>query len=108
MFPPITALRERVVPAQGDTLCRHHVPAGTNIGLNLPGLLRNEVFGADPDIFRPERWIEADAEQLRRMTKVHELVFNWGDTRCLGINLASMVTRKFFIEVSARKRDLWG
>ena len=31
-----------------------------------------------PKIFRPERWLEADPEHLRKMGRVHELVFNWG------------------------------
>lgn len=99
VFPPITALRERVVPKGGDTLQGTFIPGGTCIGLNLPGVLMNEVFLPDPKIFRPERWLEADPEHLRNMERVHELVFNWGFTRCLGIRLASTMTSKFFVEV---------
>lgn len=99
VFPPITALRERTVPEGGDTLAGHFVPAGTRIGLNLPGLLTNEVFGSDPKVFRPERWLEADPEQLKAMERVHELVFNWGHTRCLGIRIANIMIAKFIVEV---------
>lgn len=99
VFPPITALRERVVPKGGDTLRGTFIPGGTNIGLNLPGVLMSEVFLPDPKIFRPERWLEADPEHLRNMERVHALVFNWGLTRCLGIRLASTMTSKFFVEV---------
>ncbi|GAD97232.1 putative P450 monooxygenase [Paecilomyces variotii No. 5] len=102
VFPPITALRERVVPDGGDTLRGVYIPAGTNIGLNLPGMLRNEVFGLDAHVFRPERWLEADEEQLQRMERVHELLFNWGSTRCLGIRLANTMIGKFFVEVFRR------
>lgn len=102
VFPPITALRERVVPEGGDTLRGVFIPAGTNIGLNLPGMLRNEVFGPDAHVFRPERWLEADEEQLQRMERVHELLFNWGFTRCLGIRLANAMISKFFVEVFRR------
>ena len=62
----------------------------------------NEVFLPDPKIFRPERWLEADPEHLRNMERVHELVFNWGFTRCLGIRLASTMTSKFFVEVGSQ------
>ncbi len=37
------------------------------------------------------------------MERVHELVFNWGFTRCLGIKLASTMTSKFFVEVGLEK-----
>ena len=61
----------------------------------------NEVFLSDPKIFRPERWLEAEPEHLRNMERVHELVFNWGFTRCLGIRLASTMIGKFFVEVGS-------
>ncbi|KAF2188485.1 putative benzoate 4-monooxygenase cytochrome P450 [Zopfia rhizophila CBS 207.26] len=102
VFPPITALRERVVPAGGDTLRGHFIPGGTRIGLNLLGLLTHEVFGRDPKVFRPERWLEAAPQQLRSMERVHELMFNWGFTRCLGIRLANLMISKFMIEVFRR------
>ncbi|KAK7178359.1 cytochrome P450 [Paraphaeosphaeria sporulosa] len=76
VFPPITTLRERIVPEGGDTMQGHYLPVGTYIGLNLPGLLTNEAFGQDPKIFRPERWLDATPEQLKAMIQVHELMFN--------------------------------
>ncbi|RAH69244.1 cytochrome P450 [Aspergillus aculeatinus CBS 121060] len=103
VFPPITALRERVVPAGGDTLNGVFIPAGTNVGLNLPGLLRHEpAFGPDADVFRPERWLEATPDQRQRMDRVHELMFNWGSTRCLGIRLAQTMMSKVLVEVFRR------
>lgn len=99
IFPPITSLRERVVPAGGDILQGVPIPEDTNIGLNVVGLLTNEVFGNDPKIFRPERWLDASPDQLKRMDRVHELMFNWGFTRCLGTRLALLMIGKFMIEV---------
>lgn len=99
VFPPITALRERVTPPEGDIINGHHVPGGVNIGLNMRGVLLSEVFGPDPDIFRPERWLDQDLENLKKMEKVHELVFGYGFTRCLGIAIATMNLNKVFVEV---------
>jgi cytochrome P450 len=114
VYPPVVALRDRLVPEGGDTLRGTFVPGGTNIGLNLPAALRDEVFGSDPAVFRPERWLDADAEQLQRMERVHELVFNYGFTRCLGVRLATTMIGKFFVEalrrwdiVSTRPRQPW-
>ncbi|KAI9783035.1 MAG: hypothetical protein M1816_001612 [Peltula sp. TS41687] len=101
IFPPITALRERVTPPEGDTIRGHYIPGGVNIGLNMRGLLLNEVFGPDPEVFRPERWLDSDPDKLQDMERVHELVFNWGYTRCLGIHLATTMISKFFVEVSS-------
>ncbi len=67
IFPPITALRERVVPPGGDTIGDVVLPGGTTVGLNLPGLLTNEAFGPDAKVYRLERWLNASPEQLRRM-----------------------------------------
>ncbi|KAL8707944.1 MAG: hypothetical protein Q9220_007087 [cf. Caloplaca sp. 1 TL-2023] len=106
LLPPVTALRERLVPPQGDTICGYEVPGGVNIGFNTKGLLRNkEVFGEDADVFRPERWLVGD-ERLQRMDKVHELVFGAGDTRCLGVRIANLSINKFLVEVSSTGRGL--
>ena len=100
IFPPVGALRERIVPPGGDDLNGFHIPAGTNIGFNLKGMQRHGVFGDDPDVFRPERWLEADPERRREMDKVHELIFNHGSAKCLGINIAYLTLNKFLVEVS--------
>lgn len=99
-FPPITQLRERQVPPEGDIINGHHVPGGTFVGLNAWGLQLNSVFGWDPEIFRPERWLTEDKELLLRMHKVHELIFGYGNTKCLGIPIAMLNLNKIFVEVS--------
>jgi cytochrome P450 len=62
------------------------------------------VFGDDPQVFRPERWLEEKYDdggtQLAAMAKVQELVFGHGMTRCLGIPIAMMKLNKMFVEVS--------
>ena len=96
-------MRERLTPPEGDCLLGHKIPGGVRIGVSMRSLLRDKVaFAPDPEVFRPERWLECEAQVMQRMERVHELVFNWGFTRCLGINLASMMSSKFFVEVSTR------
>ena len=104
IFPPITYLRERVTPPEGDTINGMPVPGGVNVGFNLPGLLLNQAFAPDPRVFRPERWLVAEPGQLREMERVMELVFGWGPTRCLGIRMANANQSKFFVEVSQFRR----
>lgn len=99
-FPPITWLRERIVPPEGDTYKGKFIPPGTFIGLNAWGLQLNPVFDDDPQVFRPERWLIDDADRLKEMGRVHELIFGYGTTRCLGIPIAMMNLKRIFVEVS--------
>lgn len=101
LSPPITQLRERVVPEGGDTVDGHYIPGGTNIGLNTQALSKHACFGPDPDHFRPERWLEADEQSLVMMKKVHSLIFGYGSTKCLGINQATMIITKTVGAVSS-------
>ena len=97
--PPISQLRERVVPPEGDTLLGHWVPGGTFIGFNSQGTQLHEVFGSDPEVFRPERWLTEDHERLRAMCRVQELVFGYGSSKCLGNQVATMELNKTVFEV---------
>lgn len=101
-FSPITQLRERVVPPQGDSFNGHFIPGGTFVGINSWTIQCNPVFGEDPEVFRPERWLIDDEEHLKQMTQVHELIFGWGTTRCLGVPIALMNLNKVFVELLRR------
>ncbi|SMY20399.1 unnamed protein product [Zymoseptoria tritici ST99CH_1A5] len=101
-YPPITQLRERVSPPEGDIFHGHRIPPGTFVGINAWGLQLDPVYGPDADVFRPERWLEAEPEQLVAMTQVHGLIFGYGNTKCLGIPIAMMNLNKFFVEVLRR------
>ncbi|MCJ1404234.1 hypothetical protein MMC11_007459 [Xylographa trunciseda] len=102
VFPPITALRERTTPPEGDTINGFYIPGGVNIGLNMRGVLLDKVFGPDADVFRPERWLDQNIETLKEKERVHELVFGHGFTRCLGIPIATMNLNKVFVELLRR------
>lgn len=99
--PPLSQLRERVVPPGGDTLGGFHLPGGTFVGLNAWGVQLNKaVYGDDADLYRPERWLTDDANKLEAMHQTHSLIFGHGPTKCLGVPLAMMEITKVIFEVS--------
>ena len=103
--PPLTQLRERMVPPEGDDFCGYRIPGGTYIGLNAWGTQLNKVFGEDPEIFRPERWINQDPDRLRAMKRTHGLIFGHGSTKCLGMPIAIIELNKIFFEVCCALPD---
>ncbi|PHH90859.1 hypothetical protein CDD83_2415 [Cordyceps sp. RAO-2017] len=108
MFPPATGVLSKQVPAGGDVLLGHAVPAGVQVGHNICGLLRSRaLFGPDADVFRPDRWLEAEAaeadpDRLREMVGAVELVFGYGKFQCLGRTIAQMELNKVYVELLRR------
>lgn len=66
----------RLVPPGGADIDGQTFPGGTRIALNGWVLHRNkEVFGNDPEIFRPGRWLQGDAKTMERfMFQVGDLL----------------------------------
>lgn len=90
MHPAAGLPLERVVPPQGMEICGHRVPSGTIVGCNAWVIhRREEIFGPDVDIYRPERWLEADGEQLKRMN-ANMFQFGAGSRTCIGKNISLM------------------
>lgn len=70
MHPAIGLLLERVVPKDGAEIGGVCLPEGTIIGMNPWVAARDRsVYGDDAYTFRPERWLEADAAQLKLMER---------------------------------------
>lgn len=77
LHPSIGFPLERVVPAGGAELCGQNLPAGTIVGVLPPLINRNrEVFGEDAEVFRPERWRDANADRLKLMERTYTTVSN--------------------------------
>nr|UYD62320.1 cytochrome P450 [Leptographium qinlingense (nom. inval.)] len=109
--PPVAGTMDVVVPEGGDVICGYPVPAGTEIGCSEFGAQSlSSVFGPDADIFRPERWLEAEAElskdpgseRLKRMTSTWNLIFKYGKWQCLGKEVALLELNKVFVELLRR------
>ncbi|KAI0907205.1 cytochrome P450 [Ustulina deusta] len=102
-YPPVIGLGSKQVPEGGDIINGYYVPEGTQIGMNFFGLMRSkEIWGPDADAFRPERWVEANADQARRMNTVVDLDFGFGKYQCLGKPIAMMELNKIFVELLRR------
>lgn len=72
----------------------------------------SDIFGHSVDTFRPERWLEADAEQLSRMD-ANSMQFGLGSRTCTGKNislleinkLVPVLVRNFDLEISSKVLD---
>ncbi|KAI6296804.1 Cytochrome P450 monooxygenase aba1 [Pyricularia oryzae] len=105
MRPPLLGLLPKVVPAGGDTLAGHHVPAGTAVCVNASSLLRSEaLFGPDTDVFRPGRFLDLqDPEARAAMQRNVELAFGSGQWQCVGKTIAFMELHKVVFEANQDK-----
>ncbi|KAJ2986607.1 hypothetical protein NUW58_g4941 [Xylaria curta] len=98
--PSATASFSKQVPPEGDTIHGHFLPGGTTIGPNLPSLMRSKsLFGEDSDIFRPERFLEADEATRTEMQRNVELVFGYGRWMCAGKAIAFIELNKVLFEL---------
>ncbi|KAI0157658.1 cytochrome P450 [Xylariaceae sp. FL1272] len=89
MRPVANSLFPKEIPPGGDTINGHYLPAGTAIGMNLASMLRSKsTFGDDADLFRPERFLEANEEVCAERFRVVDLTFGSGRWMCSGKSIA--------------------
>ena len=113
MHPAVGLLLERVVPEGGIDFGGTWLPEGTVVGMNPWTASRDKVtYGEDAYEFRPERWLEADEEQLKVMDR-NFLAFGGGTRTCLGRNISMLemsklvpqVLRRFDFELSHPEKE---
>lgn len=81
---------ERRIPSPGATIDGTFFPEGTTVGCMPSAVYMNPAtFGEDPEVFRPERWLESDEETLKMMEGAW-LGFSRGVRVCLGQHVAIM------------------
>lgn len=99
--PPVALLFPKVVPPEGDTLDGKFIPGGTKIAFDSWSFgRRTDIYGEDAGFFRPERFLDASAENRLEMEKTTELLFGFGRYMCAGKVFAFMELNKVFVEVS--------
>ncbi|EXK27496.1 hypothetical protein FOXG_17521 [Fusarium oxysporum f. sp. lycopersici 4287] len=92
---PATGLPlERVVPKGGATISGRFFPEGSIVGIKTWVQHRNQsIYGLDADIYRPERWLITDEEQLSIMNR-HWIPFGLGSRTCLGRHISRLEVSK--------------
>ncbi|CAG9989189.1 unnamed protein product [Clonostachys byssicola] len=84
----------RVVPEGGRQVCGRHFPQGSVVGVNAWVAHSDEaVFGSDAQEFRPERWLEADEDELRALNAAW-VPFGAGSRTCIGRHISMLEINK--------------
>ncbi|KAK3690217.1 cytochrome P450 [Podospora appendiculata] len=105
VWPAVTNVFPRDVPPGGDTVVGVDgkpvfLPGGAQIGYSAVAMHHDRaLYGDDADVFRPERWFEADPERLAAMTRTNDLMFGYGRWHCLGMHVAKIELNKSIFEI---------
>lgn len=100
VWQPLTGFADKIAPPGGITSNGVSIPGGTQLALHNTGMMmRKDIWGADGDIFRPERWLDADSQTLKLYERTWELTFAGGQYTCPGKPIALMEASKVVFEV---------
>lgn len=101
--PPLFGLLGKVAPLEGERVGDVFFPGGCEVSGCLQSVThREDIFGEDANLFRPERWLEADSRTRYKYERTTELVFGSGRFGCLGRNIAWMELGKVLFELLRR------
>jgi cytochrome P450 len=85
---------ERVVGNSGAEIAGSWVPGGTVVAVSSHVINRDEsIWGSRTDMYNPDRWIEADKAQRRRMER-SLIAFGAGKRMCIGQHIAWLEMKK--------------
>ncbi|THV01322.1 cytochrome P450 monooxygenase [Dendrothele bispora CBS 962.96] len=90
LFSTVPIGLPRVVPEGGLAFMGHFFPEGTILSVPSYTIHRDPaVWGDDPEVYRPERWLEADKDRSVLMHKAFT-PFSIGPRACIGRNIAML------------------
>ncbi|KAH8155660.1 uncharacterized protein LAJ45_00670 [Morchella importuna] len=113
IHPAPSMLLERVVPKGGKDICGRFFGEGTIVGINPWVVQRDkDVYGADAELWRPERWLEAGEISRKRMDRT-AFAFGGGSRACIGKNISYLemykvipqLLRTFHIELAYPEKE---
>ena len=103
MFPPLFGLKGKLSPPGGENVNSIYYPEGIETAICDDSMCRRQdIFGLDSHIFRPDRWIDADEETRKKHLRTVDPVFGSGRFLCLGRHIAMMELHKALAEVGLR------
>ncbi|CAB3990347.1 steroid 17-alpha-hydroxylase 17,20 lyase-like [Paramuricea clavata] len=77
------------------TIAGYHIPKGTFVGLNIPKVHEDERDWAEPEKFKPERFLDEDGKFVG-WNKLHGFIpFGIGRRECPGQSLARVMMFSF-------------
>ena len=95
----VSALMPKV-SKQDKIVAGSKVPAGICVAWDANSCPRNKsVFGPDPDMFWPQRWVNSNLEKAKVIEQSFDLVFGPGKRGCLGRHNAMMQLNRTPVEV---------
>ena len=90
---------DREVPTGGAHIAGVFIPGGTAVAVNVTALaLRADVWGAEPQVYRPDRWIVADDAERTKMERAFS-GFGHGKRMCIGKHIAMIEMKKVLPEL---------
>ncbi|KAH7381087.1 putative cytochrome P450 pisatin demethylase [Cadophora sp. MPI-SDFR-AT-0126] len=94
----------RIVPKGGAVVAGQRFEAGTIVGLNSwVAHYDRSIFGDDADVFRPERWLQAEEDPDRyRQMEAYYMPFGLGSRTCLGRHVSTLEMCKLVPELIGR------
>ncbi|XP_059171801.1 cytochrome P450 3A29-like [Physella acuta] len=94
MYPPLHILTRQTT--KDTTLGGLFIPANTGILIPVYNLARDPEFFPEPDVFRPERFLDAS------VNPVTFVPFGFGPRQCIGMRLALMELKIALVHVLGR------
>jgi cytochrome P450 len=89
LHPPASMSLPRFVPPEGAVIDGMTFPAGTEVSCSPYVVHRtSEAYGADAEVWRPERWLDLSDEDRRAMERCN-LSFGAGSRQCIVSNLTA-------------------
>lgn len=67
-----------------DSKIRYEIPPGAPVGMTSVLIHENEEIFPEPEVFRPERWLNEKGERHNSLTP-YLLSFSKGSRQCIGI-----------------------
>ena len=108
LYPPLPFSQRE--PHEETTLAGYRIGPGTTVQLNMYGIHRDERWWADPDAFRPDRWL-ADGDDRSVVADPDDrpeyafFPFGGGPRHCIGMRFA-MTELQLSLATMVRRVDL--